>query len=78
VGQWSAEETSDPNYADKRNFYKVEKWTKDGMRLERWSTRGNSLDKAPEVYRAAIQHRPRGRLTIRQRNRVLERWPNEA
>lgn len=77
MGQWSAEETSDPNYADKRNFYKVEKWTKDGMRLERWSTRGNSLDKAPEVYRA-IQHRPRGRLTIRQRNRVLERWPNEA
>jgi hypothetical protein len=35
MGQWSAEETSDPNYADKRNFYKVEKWTKDGMRLER-------------------------------------------
>jgi hypothetical protein len=51
MGQWS---TSDPNYADKRNFYKVEeKWTKDGMRLERLVYAGNSLDKAPEVYRDA-------------------------
>lgn len=35
MGQWSAEETADPNYADKQNFYKVGKWTKDRMRLER-------------------------------------------
>jgi hypothetical protein len=24
---WSAEETDDPLYADRRNFYKVEKWS---------------------------------------------------
>jgi hypothetical protein len=23
---WSTEETDDPLYADRRNFYKVEKW----------------------------------------------------
>jgi hypothetical protein len=28
VSDWS--ETRDPLYADDRNFYKVEKWTRDG------------------------------------------------
>jgi hypothetical protein len=27
---WSAEEADDPRYADRRNFYKVEKWSRDG------------------------------------------------
>jgi hypothetical protein len=31
---WSAEETDDPLYADRRNFYKVEKWSKDGQPIE--------------------------------------------
>ena len=25
------EETDDPLYADRRNFYKVEKWSRDGL-----------------------------------------------
>jgi hypothetical protein len=29
---WSHEETDDPLYADRRNFYKVEKWSRDGRR----------------------------------------------
>ena len=36
------------------------------------------LDKAREVFTAAVRHRPRIRLTIRQRTRVLEQWPKEA
>jgi len=28
--EWSGEETGNPLRADDRNFYKVEKWTKDG------------------------------------------------
>ena len=28
---WSHEETDDPLYADRRNFYKVEKWSRDGL-----------------------------------------------
>ena len=32
---WSHEETDNPLYADDRNFYKLEKWTKDGMQVDR-------------------------------------------
>jgi hypothetical protein len=30
-GKWSDEQTDEPLIADHRNFYKVEKWTKDVM-----------------------------------------------
>jgi hypothetical protein len=36
---------------------------------------GNNLKKARELFAAAIKHRPRIRLTIRQRTRVLQQWP---
>jgi hypothetical protein len=26
--------TDDPRYADRRTFYKVEKWSRDGQRIE--------------------------------------------
>jgi len=35
-------------------------------------------DKAREVFASAIYHRPRIRLTIRQRSHVLEEWPKAA
>ena len=72
----SAEETNDPLIADNRNFYKVEKWTKDGAKVD--PACGSNLDKAREVFAEAIKHRPRIRLTIRQRSQVLERWPAPA
>jgi hypothetical protein len=28
------QETDDPLYADRRNFYKVEKWSRDGLWVE--------------------------------------------
>ena len=34
---------------------------------------GSNLDKAREVFAEAINHRPRIRLTIRQRSQVWER-----
>jgi hypothetical protein len=71
----SAEETNDPLIADHRNFYKVEKWTKDGSKVDHLLHVGSNLDKAREVFAEAIYHRPRIRLTIRQRTRVLEQWP---
>jgi hypothetical protein len=40
---WSDEETDDPLYADQRNFYKVEKWSKDGQRVNEMLFAGNSL-----------------------------------
>jgi hypothetical protein len=66
------EETDEPLIAYHRNYYKVEKWTEDGGRVERMLYAGSNLDKALEVYAAAIYHRPRIRLTIRQRSHVLE------
>jgi hypothetical protein len=70
------EETFDPLYADERNFYKVEKWTKDGSKVDRMLYAGNNLDRAREIFQQAVKHRPRVRLTIRQRTRVLEQWPD--
>jgi hypothetical protein len=72
------EETDDPLYADRRNFYKVEKWTKDGTKVDRLLYAGNNLKKARELFAAAIKHRPRIKLTIRQRTRVLQQWPKEV
>jgi hypothetical protein len=31
---WSDEQTNDPLVADVRNFYKVEKWTRDNMKVD--------------------------------------------
>jgi hypothetical protein len=72
---WSNEETDDPIYADQRNFYMVEKLTKDGKQVDRLLYASNNLDKAREMFITAIKHRPRIRLTIRQRTQVLEQWP---
>jgi hypothetical protein len=48
---WSEEQTDDQHYADQRNFYKVEKWTLDGMHIEEMLYAGSSLNRAP--YAAA-------------------------
>jgi hypothetical protein len=73
----SDEETSEPLIADDHDFYKVEKWTKDGTKVDRLLYTGNSLLRAESVFEAAIKHRPRIRLTIRQRKRVLQQWPRK-
>jgi hypothetical protein len=70
VSDRSDEETGDPLYADDRN--KVEKWTRDGTKVERLLYAGNNLAKAEDIFARAIKHRPRIRLTIRQRTRVLQ------
>ena len=72
---WSHEETDDPLYADRRNFYKVEKWSRDGQRVEEMLFAGNGLAKAQRVFERFTKRRPRVRLTIRQRTRVLQEWP---
>src|SRR5262249_29546120 len=69
------EETTDPLVADLHNFYKVEKWTRDGTKVDSLLYAGNSLGRARSVFEHAIKHRLRIRLTIRQRTRVLDQWP---
>jgi hypothetical protein len=75
VSDWSDEETDQPLNADHRNYYKVEQWSRDGIRVERMLHAGSSLDRARAIFQAEIRRRPRGRYTIRQRARVLEEWP---
>jgi hypothetical protein len=77
MNNWSDEETDDPLYAERRNFCKVEKWSKDGMRVVKLLFAGTSLDKARRIFERTTQHRPRIRLTIRQRMRVLDEWPRD-
>ncbi len=45
---WSDEKTDNPLRAEDRNFYKVEKWTKDGAKIDRMLYAGNNLEKAQE------------------------------
>jgi hypothetical protein len=40
---FGAETTTDADYANQRNFYKVELWTKDDQRVEQLLHAGNSL-----------------------------------
>jgi hypothetical protein len=70
---WEKVPCGEPLLADHRNFYKIEKWTKDG-RVERMLYAGSNLNEAREVFTAAIKHRPRIRLAIWQRTRVLDEW----
>jgi hypothetical protein len=69
------EETDDPLVADRRNFFKVELWTRDGLHVERLLFAGNSLDRARALFAAYRKKRPTARLTIRQRSRVVAEWP---
>jgi hypothetical protein len=71
---WSLEET-DELHADRRNFYKVEKWTEDGQHIKEMMFAGSDLEKAKRIFGRFIKKRPKSRLTIRQRGRVLIEWP---
>jgi hypothetical protein len=75
---WSEEETEDPLVADARNFYKVEKWMRDETKVDSLLYAGSNLDKAQDIFAKAIKHRPRIRLTIRQRTCVLQQWPRDG
>jgi hypothetical protein len=46
----SDEETDDPHYADRRNFYKVEKWSRDGQRRPRY----HEADKQCAIIRRGV------------------------
>jgi len=72
---WSHEETDDPGDADRNNCYKVEKWIRDGQRVNEMLFAGSSLAKVQRIFGRFIQKRPRSKLSISQRTRVLQVWP---
>ena len=78
MSDWSDEETDNPLYADDRNLYKVELWTKEEQRVLRLLYASNNLDKARTIFGNYIRIRPRARITIRQRTQVLDKWPRHG
>ena len=50
MSDWSDEDTDQPLLAGHRDFYKVEKWTRDGQRVARMLFAGNSLDRARAIF----------------------------
>jgi hypothetical protein len=66
-------ETSDSDEADRRSFYKVEKWDVAELHIEALLHASNHLSRACEVFATEKKRRPRRRYTLRQR--VLDRWP---
>jgi hypothetical protein len=46
---WSHEETDDPLHADRRNFYKVEKWSRDGQRMRNCCSLGTLKSRSSQV-----------------------------
>src|SRR5690348_6773714 len=67
--------TDDPDEADRRNYYKVEKWDAGELHIEVLLHASNDLSRAREVFATEKKRRPRGRYTLRHGIRVLERWP---
>jgi hypothetical protein len=74
MSDWSAEETDDPIHADRRNLYKVEKWSRHGQRITQLLFAGSSLDKARAIFTdfARKRHERSWRSAA---NAVLQRWP---
>jgi hypothetical protein len=67
--------TDDPDDADRRRFYKVEKWDAAELHVEALLHASNDLRRARAVFATEKKRRPRGRYLLRQNIRVLDRWP---
>ena len=75
MSDWSDKQTDDPLYADNLNFYKVEASSRDGTRIDALLYAGNNLRKVRGIFLTTVRQRPHIRLTIRERTRVLQQWP---
>ena len=71
-------ETDDPDEADRRRFYKVERWDAAELHVVEFIHASNDLSRARAMFAAEKKRRPRGRYTLRQNIQVLERWPPTA
>jgi hypothetical protein len=53
MGNRSDEQTDDPAYADERDFYKVEAWSRDDELMVMIG-----FDRAHEIFEAEVKRRP--------------------
>ena len=61
MSDWSDEETDDPTHADRRNFYKVEQWSRDGQHVFDLDSPA-AASTSPRCSMRIIKHRPRDPL----------------
>jgi hypothetical protein len=73
LNEFGLRETSDPDEADRRSLYKVEKWDVAELHIEALLHASNDLSRAREVFAPEKKRRPRRRCTLRQG--ILDRWP---
>jgi hypothetical protein len=75
LSEFGYRETDDVDEADGRRYYKVEKWDAGKQHVVKLIHASNDLTRARLAFRAQVKSRPRGRYTLRQNIRVLDRWP---
>jgi hypothetical protein len=63
--------------SDDMSFFRVELRMPDDQPVKRVLFADNRLDKAREIFGEAVKKRPGSRYTIRERCRVLAKWPDE-
>jgi hypothetical protein len=68
-------ETDDPDEADRRNYYKVERWDSTEQLVLQLLHASNDLGRAQAILTSETKRRPRGRYLLRQGISVLRRWP---
>jgi hypothetical protein len=75
LSEFGYSETDNADEADRRSYYKVEKWDSTEQHAFQLLHASNDLSRAQAVFMSETKRRPRGRYTLRQGIRVLQRWP---
>jgi hypothetical protein len=71
---WTHEETDSVDFADARNFYKVEKWTKDESKVDRPSNGRKAHAQSDHIACSETSYHPNSYLLLRLTNRLLRKW----
>jgi hypothetical protein len=68
-------ETDDADEADRRNYYKVERWDSTEQHVFQLLHASNDLGRAQAIFASETKRRPGGRYLLRQSIRVLKPLP---
>jgi hypothetical protein len=78
VSEFGFRETDDSNEADRRSYYKVERWDSTEQHVFQLLHASNDLGRVQAIFASETKRRPRGRYLLRQGIRVLKRWPPDC
>jgi hypothetical protein len=69
LSEFGYRETDDHDEADRRRYYKVERWDSTEQHVLQLLHASNDLGRAQIVFTGETKRRPRGRYTLRQNTR---------